>query len=117
MNRELFEKVKAKILAVPDQFDMGDWEDEGECGTTRCIAGWALAIEGRWVDLRQENTWNLLLAAADALDITEEQAEKIFFADNWPKKYLDLHNDADGDHEAEAAAACARIDHFMETNE
>lgn len=47
MNTELFRKIYTQIASEPESFDMGDWEREGdpECGTTRCVAGWAIAFE------------------------------------------------------------------------
>lgn len=47
MNTELFKKIHDVIRADPAGFDMGTWEglkDYGHpaCGTTRCVAGWAV---------------------------------------------------------------------------
>ena len=42
MNRELFKKIHDIITPTPDKLDMGSWE--GECGTTRCVAGWAIYL-------------------------------------------------------------------------
>lgn len=54
LNRELFKKIHDVISVEPDKFRMSDWEDsrhildfEGVtpvCGTTRCIAGWAINL-------------------------------------------------------------------------
>lgn len=46
MNRELFKKIHDVISVNPESFDMTAWE-EGDgtlCGTSRCIAGWAVSI-------------------------------------------------------------------------
>lgn len=61
INVDLLLKVKAKILANPESFYMGDWIMKGEdvevfvastryrpappCGTIACIAGWAVLID------------------------------------------------------------------------
>lgn len=37
--RDLRARVLAQVTAQPHTFDMADWE--GECGTTRCVGGWA----------------------------------------------------------------------------
>jgi hypothetical protein len=37
----LRKKVLHQVETEPETFYMGDWEREGSCGTTRCIAGWA----------------------------------------------------------------------------
>ena len=46
MNRELFKKIDDMITLTPTRLDMESWEnqpaDRTECGTTRCIAGWAV---------------------------------------------------------------------------
>ena len=42
MNRELFEKIHDVISTSPESLDMGAWEWDAACGTTRCIAGWAM---------------------------------------------------------------------------
>lgn len=47
MNTELFRKILAKVEAEPQAFDMSTWEafPAPACGTTRCIAGWAVYLE------------------------------------------------------------------------
>lgn len=45
MNRELFQKIHDVISVSPEKLEMTFWEDsEALCGTTRCIAGWAVSI-------------------------------------------------------------------------
>lgn len=45
MNRELFQKIHDVISVDPESFEMTSWETDGTlCGTTRCIAGWAVSI-------------------------------------------------------------------------
>ena len=41
MNTELFQKIHKQITEHPDTFNMESWENTA-CGTTRCIAGWAI---------------------------------------------------------------------------
>lgn len=44
LNRELFQKIHDIIQAEGGaKFQMSTWE--GGCGTTRCIAGWAVHLE------------------------------------------------------------------------
>ena len=45
LNIPLFQKIHAQITRDPGSHDQGSWEAVGECGTTRCIAGWALHFE------------------------------------------------------------------------
>jgi len=44
MNTELFAKIHEVITVEPRLFDMTTWEDTNACGTTRCIAGWAVHL-------------------------------------------------------------------------
>lgn len=44
-NRELFQKIHDIIDAKPDVLAMDSWENRGaDCGTTRCVAGWAISL-------------------------------------------------------------------------
>lgn len=43
MNVEAFRKIHAQISAEPETLEMAHWEEASfTCGTTRCIAGWAI---------------------------------------------------------------------------
>ena len=46
MNTELFAKIRDMIREHPEQHDQSAWESQpvDECGTTRCVAGWAVAL-------------------------------------------------------------------------
>lgn len=45
MNQELFKKVHDVISATPRDLEMSTWEEpENQCGTTRCVAGWAIFL-------------------------------------------------------------------------
>jgi len=41
-NTDLFRKIHDQITTHPESHDQGDWESP--CGTTRCVAGWALHL-------------------------------------------------------------------------
>lgn len=44
-NRELFRKIHLVIDVTPDALAMDSWENrEADCGTTRCVAGWAVSL-------------------------------------------------------------------------
>lgn len=43
--KEILLEVAKRIEATPQKFDMGSWYEEGECGTTACIAGWIALIQ------------------------------------------------------------------------
>lgn len=44
MNQELFKKIDGIITPAPELLHMDSWEDDNVCGTTRCIAGWAINL-------------------------------------------------------------------------
>ncbi len=44
MNTELFRRVHEVISVHPERLDMGSWEGYTPCGTTRCVAGWAVYL-------------------------------------------------------------------------
>lgn len=100
MNIERIRRIAAIELATPDSFDMISWETPGACGTTRCIAGWAIydEIGGPIWDTNDEftpafldfmrgadPTWEArttefpVEVAGDLLGLTEEQYMALFF--------------------------------------
>lgn len=42
LNRELFQKIHQQITDRPETHDQSSWETA--CGTSRCIAGWAVHL-------------------------------------------------------------------------
>jgi hypothetical protein len=45
LNREAFQKIHEVISVQPERLVMSTWEDDEapeSCGTTRCVAGWAV---------------------------------------------------------------------------
>jgi hypothetical protein len=107
MNTELLLIVKKKILAHPDKFNMNEW-----CGTSKCIAGWAVSLSGKKMR-RSNGTGEEYLPnkkkAASLLGITLDQADRLFFICNWPDAFFYM----DGE---EAENAAKRIDHFILTD-
>jgi hypothetical protein len=45
-NPELGRLVLKQAAAFPETFNMGSFYYEGQCGTTACLAGWALLLDG-----------------------------------------------------------------------
>lgn len=41
---ELLRAVRKQITEHPETHNQGTWSRRTECGTTRCIAGWAVAL-------------------------------------------------------------------------
>lgn len=67
LNTELFKKIHDVISITPEQFDMAGWEDtDSGCGTTRCVAGWAIHFSlegGNLYDGRGDHTDALIALA------------------------------------------------------
>lgn len=43
-NMELFKQINEVISARPEEHDQSTFESEQSCGTTRCVAGWAISL-------------------------------------------------------------------------
>lgn len=126
MNTQLLERIRDCILQNPESFEMlyfvdGDFyidSDTGapaECGTSACIAGWAVAIHDR-VHLKSVE-FQIRKRATEVLGITDEQADRLFFTPNWPKSLYDRYFDASIDqiYAAAASIAAERINNFIES--
>jgi len=105
MNTNLLHDVKECILADPSQFHMANWQipsEHSSCGTTGCIAGWAV-----WLDKPEERDYkkNISLippcdiepTAQQSLGITKRQGNALFFVYEWPEEfryeYIDIKHD------------------------
>ena len=55
MNGKLGRRVLDHVTANPEQLDMSVWGEVGPCGTSACLAGWALIFSG-WA-LVDDNTF------------------------------------------------------------
>lgn len=115
MNITLLNQIKEKILQYPDTFNMAWWKLYGEgCNTTMCIAGHALCLINAPL-----NHWGFPACyATEALELTEEQANRLFYSSAWPMPYLKAYNRyaLERDPRMAAKVAAKRIDHFIATN-
>lgn len=112
MNVERLREVARVIQERP--FDMSMYNVDEECGTAHCIGGWAETI---WPE---DNRPLDSLPGQIPLEITSEQAKRLFLVDKWPKQFI-AGIDADdlimGYWEAiTPATAAARIEHFIATD-
>ena len=123
MNIGLLKKVEQKLRRMrhTDHFSMEDWAHRNECGTTACIAGHALLMEGFNIPKTQTDslpgvqrfispdgkTLRPMPTARKLLDLTERQAERLFFAQDWPEQFKENCNDP--------KVAANRVKHFIET--
>ncbi len=87
INTELFKKID-EVIKVEDGawFEMSDWENrDQECGTTRCVAGWAVHFATDGASLYADAGGNSpeVLELAASLDVRTKvtQADGLEFAD------------------------------------
>jgi hypothetical protein len=69
LNTELFKKIHEVVSANPQRHDQATWEGQsvGDCGTTRCVAGWAVHLAtGQKVFRWESGVPNVLLSGATA---------------------------------------------------
>lgn len=103
-NAELFAKIRDVIKASPEGHEQSTFESETSCGTTRCVAGWAIYLEtgvpvfmsdssivlspeARALELRLglvrgdfENDVDMVHAIArELLGLSEQQAHQLFY--------------------------------------
>lgn len=100
MNIERLRAVKQKILDEPENFSMEDWE----CGTTKCIGGWACFLFPKEATNRfyYQNVSRIL-------ELTLPQVDSLCHEVYWPSEFRDQKSDP-------AKIAAARIERFIETN-
>lgn len=91
MNRELFEKIHVQATDHPETFDRNSWESS--CGTTRCLAGWAIhfthpeldletavrkILQGRGEPVPPASGGDYVVAGAEVLGLTLARARELF---------------------------------------
>lgn len=128
MNRELFQKIH-DIIGAQDSWahNQQTWESQGSCGTTRCVAGWAIHLttdapvfihdpavtppahlspelvelartRGISADSGDADYFDLIpLLARDLLGLTEKDAYTLFFVADTPEARTAVRMAARGD--------------------
>lgn len=109
MNREAFKKIHDIISVEPEKLNMNSWENT-YCGTTRCVAGWAIYNEINapiWGDEGRTKKFDALAArlfpdddplfvhivqvAAKLLDLDAAYANVLFYQDeNFAAEFVAL---------------------------
>lgn len=122
MNVELLQKVKAAILAKPEEYNQYEW-----CGTAQCIAGHAvaLALPEEYADAvkdgHDEVTLLVLNRKGEVLGFSEDDNEdwyrsyRLFYSDHWPPNLEGRYDNAKTPKER-AQIGAERIDLFIATN-
>lgn len=85
-NQELFEKIAAQIEETPHLWDQDVFaDDEGQCGTVMCVAGWAthftcgLTTSKKSGELVPANGKGFSEHAAEVLGLERYEASDLFF--------------------------------------
>ena len=133
MNVDRLLAVREMILRYPENFDVLGWSNgtvvadkhaAPACGTTACIAGWALAMrDGAFNEAMYfvndkndvdfyDNLLNLKQEAADYLGIDVESADKLFVGHFWDED-LKTSYLKEKDPKIRADIAAARIDRYI----
>ena len=127
MHVERTERIITQILRMPERFYMGSWIDAytafddddtfDACGTTCCIAGWAVrndrldlgaeepekTVEQLW---HQEHSVDWIDTACELLGLDIDTgytlSVPLFFISDWPDHYRELDGEA-GEHVAAAS--------------
>ena len=121
MNKDYLERVLGLMDAYPENVDMQTWAkgtlviDKGiapTCGTTGCIAGYALALQNGYFSI--ESMDDIEKHAGDVLGLTDCQKLKLFFLQNWPIEHQKAYVDAITPRER-TDAVISRVRDFMTT--
>lgn len=142
MNVKLLREIQDGVRLYPNQVGMEFWFFDAEnlakenqdlveennntceeilnnCGTTACIAGWALYL--RRVPLERfelkedddEGDVDFEQTGRRVLGLTQAQADRLFFLKNWPSKFIARYKD--GAESLRGEAVADRIEHFIRT--
>jgi hypothetical protein len=138
MNVKLLRKIQRVILKRPTQVNMSTWfsAEHGaeECGTTACIAGWAITLDlakgkrptplaaakkiapgnSHWVAGNHAKKVRAL--ANRLLGIKRFMATRLYLAGAWPDEFRERITNGHSCTPEYAKAVSDRIDHFIKTN-
>lgn len=76
--RELAELILDQLTVYPETHDQGTWVNLDTCETTMCIAGWAAAFTGSYMDTK----WIYFHKGMHALGLTPRDAALLFIHTN-----------------------------------
>lgn len=120
INVELLEKVRDKILAEPESYNQNKFwhvSAAAPCGTTACIAGWAVALScGDLKALHSLTPVEVHAAARDLIGVTDGEAFSLFGGAglSWPEPFCTLFDKAANAH-ARAEVAASYLNHIIKT--
>ncbi len=146
MNVKLLKQIRKDILKYPEQFHMASWFNliptVPRCGTTACIAGWAVTrtldgdsprkaiqklnrlipgcakIKGYELDAGADFSSIVTGLAMAFLQLEHAQADKLFHVRNWPKDWQEKYYGGPltlSGTKRRAKVTAQRIDFFIKT--
>lgn len=122
-NKSLIKKIIAAVEKQPLRMQMQAFarlaDDIAPCGTSACIAGFAVALSGKvkartWAQVIRKlypNT-DFHQEARKLLRLNPDQAYALFYADNWPADLRVKWRIAEG-REKESEVVVERLRHFL----
>jgi sugar phosphate isomerase/epimerase len=128
---KLLLQVKRLILEEPRRINMDvpqyveganngtmSTTDYPPCGTVGCIAGWAdvAAKGGVDISLRSRMWRGVEVRARKLLNLSKNEADKLFFVHYWPSNFYWRYRQAVNPIER-AEITAERIDHFIKTRQ
>jgi len=137
MNIDLLNKICSSLEQEPKRFHMGEWvsinpesdlnipfERLAPCGTTACIAGFAVMLDQCDVPADPDN-WRKTMTglnnfsiqdwAKELLQLSENQAAQLFRVTCWPSQFMHKYTSAPNA-TVSAQVAVERIKHFIKTD-
>ncbi len=118
VNVKLLEKISEHILEEPKRVNMDAWIEEDPkvhkhaCHTVGCIAGWAVLLKGTKSE-RKGNWWEIKETAKRLLRVSEDDANTLFYAGQWPEERQDQLTAHREGSKAYAKVVAARIADFI----
>jgi hypothetical protein len=128
---KLLKRVRQHILDDPARLEMSEWaqhSDRTPCGTVGCIAGWATILTKvpnlkklpkLYFDVNPTHLKNTIEVSSFtgmiALKLPSEQADKLFYLHNWPRRFHLAFSRADS-REEKAEVTADRIANFIITD-
>lgn len=115
-------EVQRVIMAHPTRFDMDNWmsygpgaddheglDDQADCGTTCCIAGWFHLATPKSERPRLSGVARTLAIALGVSEYSKANFSPVVIADNWPPPFKGQYSRARSD-KGRARVAAAYID-------
>lgn len=89
-NTDLMLRIREQITSEPKTHDQSAWAARTECGTTYCIAGWAVVLSGQELDWDGADLATPFTAddryipqvARELLGLDPWSADRLFFCDS-----------------------------------